>query len=226
MSSLLPRLLDGSDPGAIVEAGRMLRNGSVVVLPTDTGYGIAASVFQASSVERVYAIKRRDASLRLPVLIPTGADLPLVTREVPAAAWKLIGRFWPGPLTIVLPARNSVPRPITNGRGTVAVRVPGGQACLQVLEFLGEPVTGTSANISGHPSALTASDVVSQLGSTIDAVLVDDAATVHSRASTVVELVGGVMTIHRVGAISAETLRMAVATRIQSAQLIKGENRR
>lgn len=225
--SRMPRLLDGADPGAVVEAGRLLRQGSVVVLPTDTGYAISAGVFHATSVDRVYAIKRRDASLRLPVLIPTAADLPLVTRDVPAPAWKLIGKFWPGPLSLVLPATSSVPRPITGGRGTVAVRVPNGSSCLLVLEFLGEAVTGTSANISGRPGALTAADVVNQLGATIDAILVDDAAIIHPKASTVVELKDGSMTIHREGALSADTLRCALAVRLTTQnQLNAGRNRR
>src|SRR5579859_4183507 len=183
--SSVPRILEGSDPVAIVEAGRLLRQGLVVVIPTDTGYGIAASLFHPDAVHRVYDIKQRDAALRLPVLIPTAADLPLVASEVPSIAWRLIGKFWPGPLSLVLPARNSVPRSVTGGRGTVAVRVPNGRACLQLLQFLAEPVTGTSANLSGQPGALTAADAVAQLGATVDAVVVDDAAVVHRRASTV-----------------------------------------
>lgn len=202
-----PLQLDGRDPAALAEAARLLREGAVVVLPTDTGYGLAASMFQPASVERVFAIKQRDASLRLPLLIPTAADLPLLVREVPPLAWKLIGAFWPGPLSLVLPATDAVPRVIVAGHATVAVRVPNSYACLQVLQFLGEPVTGTSANLSGQPSATTAAEAIRQLGAAIDAIVVDDAALLHPRASTVAELDGGVLTIHREGAISSETLR-------------------
>jgi L-threonylcarbamoyladenylate synthase len=213
-----PRILHASDPAAIVEIGRLLREGSVVVLPTDTGYGIAASLFQTASVERVYTIKQRDTSLRIPVFIPTSADLPLVVREVPALAWKLIGKFWPGPLSLVLPA---------GGLGTVAVRLPGGNACLQVLEFLGEPVTGTSANISGRPGAGKAQEVVDQLGSTIDALLIDDSAAIYHKASTVVGLKDGTMTIHREGALSSDALRSASAARTTSQPpLIASRSRR
>jgi L-threonylcarbamoyladenylate synthase len=222
-----PRILHASDPAAIVEIGRLLREGSVVVLPTDTGYGIAASLFQTASVERVYTIKQRDTSLRIPVFIPTSADLPLVVREVPALAWKLIGKFWPGPLSLVLPAARAVPRPVTGGLGTVAVRLPGGNACLQVLEFLGEPVTGTSANISGRPGAGKAQEVVDQLGSTIDALLIDDSAAIYHKASTVVGLKDGTMTIHREGALSSDALRSASAARTTSQPpLIASRSRR
>jgi L-threonylcarbamoyladenylate synthase len=220
-------LLDGTEASALVEAGRLLRQGAIVVLPTDTGYGIGASLFHPASVDRVFAIKQRDASLRLPVFLATAADLPLVTREVPPTAWKLIGQFWPGPLSLVLPAAASVPRQITVGRGTVAVRVPAGRACLQVLEFLGEPVTGTSANISGQPPAMSAADVVAQLGSAVDAVVVDDAAVTRPRASTVVELKDGTMTIHREGALSSDALRSALTGRMMApTQLLAARNRR
>lgn len=223
----VPRTLDGSDPAAVVEAARLLRQGLVLVIPTDTGYGIAASLFHPSAVERVYDIKQRDAALRLPVLIPTAADLPLVASDVPPLAWRLIGKFWPGPLSLVLPARSSVPRSVTGGRGTVAIRVPNGRGCLQLLQFLAEPVTGTSANLSGQPGALTAADAVAQLGTTVDAVLADDAAVVHAKASTVAEFEDGTLTIHREGALSGDTLRAAVAPRLSvPTQLIASRNRR
>jgi L-threonylcarbamoyladenylate synthase len=223
----MPRILDGSDPGAIVEAGRLLRGGSVVVLPTDTGYGIAAGVFHPESVERVFAIKRREATVSLPVFIATAADLPLVARDVPAAGWKLIGKFWPGPLSLVLPVAKSVPRSVTGGRGTVAVRVPNSRVCLQVLEFLGEAVTGTSANISGRPGALSAADALEQLGTAVDAILVDDSAIVEPRASTVVEFKDGAMIIHREGPLSSDALRgAAVAGTMSHSQLLTGRNRR
>jgi L-threonylcarbamoyladenylate synthase len=222
-----PRLLDGSDAAALLEAARLLRQGSIVVLPTDTGYGIGASLFHSASVDRVFEIKQREASLRLPVFLATAADLPLVTREVPPAAWKLISQFWPGPLSLVLPAAGSVPRQITVGRGTVAVRVPKGRACLQVLEFLGEPVTGTSANISGQPPALSAADVMAQLGSTVDAILLDDAAVTQPRASSVIELKDGAMTIHREGALSSDALRSALTGRTMApTQLLAARSRR
>ncbi|HEY8687243.1 MAG TPA: L-threonylcarbamoyladenylate synthase [Chloroflexota bacterium] len=223
----VPRVLDGSDPVAIVEAGRLLRLGQVVVIPTDTGYGIAAGLFHPTAVDRVYDIKQRDTALRLPLLIATAADLPLVASDIPDTAWRLINKFWPGPMSLVLPATAAVPRSVTDGRGTVAIRVPNGRACLQLLEFMGEPVTGTSANLSGRPGALTASDAVDQVGAVVDAILVDDSAVVQNKASTVVELQGGTLTIHREGALSADLLRGAAAPRMAAGmQLISSRNRR
>jgi L-threonylcarbamoyladenylate synthase len=223
----LPLILDATDPVAIVEAGRLIRQGLVVVIPTDTGYGISAGVFHPESVERVFAIKRRDPTTRIPLLVPTAADLPLVARDVPGPAWRLIARFWPGPLSIVLPAKGAVPRSVTGGRGTVAVRVPNGRVCLQLLEFLGEPITGTSANLSGKPGAVTAADALAQFGPTVDAILVDDGAIVHQKASTVVEFVDGVLTVHREGMLSADTLRTAATPRMGAEmQLVMSRNRR
>ncbi len=217
-------LLDGSNAVEQLRAVSLIRSGGLVVLPTDTGYGIAASLFAPASVERVYAIKQRDPSLRLPVLLATAADLPMVVSAVPSLGWKLIGRFWPGPLSLVLPATSNVPRAVTGGLGTVAVRVPGARSCLSVLQSLGEPVTGTSANISGRPSARTADEAFAQLGGLVDAILVDDAAVVHGAASTVVEIGKEGMILHRTGVVSIDELRVATSARVTPVRALPARN--
>jgi L-threonylcarbamoyladenylate synthase len=209
-----PLLLDGHRPEAILRAVQLLRRGAVVAVPTDTGYGLAASLFQPEALERVYEIKQRDARNPSPVLLGTATDLPLVVREVPTPAWRLIERFWPGPLTLVLPAAEGVSRVVTSGGDTVGVRVPGGRACLQVLESLGEPVTGTSANLSGKPGARTAAEVVEGLGPRVDAVLEEDEAVVHAAPSSVVEVTDSGLTIHRAGMLDSDALWRVSNTRV------------
>jgi L-threonylcarbamoyladenylate synthase len=206
--------LAASEPGTIKTAAGMLREGGLVAIPTDTLYGLAASVFQPQAVERVFMVKRRPPEARVPVLVATAADLPLLTRSVPRDAWILIDRFWPGALTLVFPARRTLPDVVTRGGQTVAVRVPAARTALRLLEALGEPVVGTSANVSGSPAATTADEVLAQLGGRIEAVLEDDGAVAGGLPSTIVDLTGDVPLIVRAGAIPGDAIREAMGTRV------------
>lgn len=216
------RLLVATEAGAIADAAALLREGGLVAIPTDTLYGLAASVFQPEAVERVFEAKRRPAEARVPVLIATAADLPLLAETVPADAWKLINRFWPGAVTLAFTARRTIPDVLTRGGQTVAVRVPAARTALRLLETLGEPVVGTSANLSGAPAATTAEEVLAQLGGRIDAVLEDDAAVAGGPPSTVVDLSGEVPVIVRVGAVSADAIRGAIGTRVNVEERLTG----
>lgn len=218
--------LPASEPGAITAVAAILREGGLAAIPTDTLYGLAASVFRPEAVARVFSAKRRPPEARVPVLIGTAADLPLLAANVPRDAWKLIDRFWPGAVTLVFPARRSLPEVLVRGGQTVAVRVPAARSALRLLETLGEPVIGTSANLSGSPAATTAGEVLAQLGGRIDAVLEDDAAVSGGASSTIVDLSGEVPVIVRVGAVSADAIRQTIGTRVNvQEQLTERQNR-
>ncbi|MGH9484349.1 MAG: L-threonylcarbamoyladenylate synthase, partial [Terriglobales bacterium] len=122
--------------------------------------------------------------------------------------------FWPGPLTIVFPASRSAPPEILQGSRTIAVRVPSSRPALRVLEVLGEPVTGTSANISGQPAAVTAEQALAQVGGRVDAVVVDDEAVRAGKPSTVVELTPEGLLIRRVGVLDVDQIRQVVGGRV------------
>jgi L-threonylcarbamoyladenylate synthase len=210
-------LLAASEPENILAVSRLLRDGGVAIIPTDTVYGLAASIYQEGAVERVYAIKKRGVEKRVPILLATAADLPLLVEDIPHAAWILISLYWPGPLTLVLPADNMVPRWMLAGGRTVAVRVPFGQSCLQLLQSVGEPLVGTSANVAGQIPALTAAQAQVQLGSLVDAVLVDDDAPLQGAVSTVVEVTDAGVIVHRQGAIGVAELRDRLGLRVDLA---------
>lgn len=216
-----PLVLDGADPAGVLQAARILREGGVVVVPTDTVYGLAASVLRPAAVDRVFEIKHRPPTMRVPVLLATAADLPILVSEIPRISWKLIERFWPGALTLVMPARPSVPKAITNGGDSVAVRVPGSRTALTLLQVLGEPIVGTSANISGRPAITRGVEAPAALPG-IDAVLVHDE-DLGGAASTVVDLTGDVPTIIRAGAVSSDAIRAAVGARVHVAEELTGE---
>jgi L-threonylcarbamoyladenylate synthase len=205
-----------------LECVDVLRDGGVAVIPTDTVYGLACSVLHEDAVARVFQVKRRAPDAAVPILLSTAADLPLLAAEVPRIAWRLIDRFWPGPLTLVFTARSSVSQTITGGTGTVALRVPASLACLRVLELLAEPVIGTSANRSGEPAADTAATALEAIGSDVDVVLEDDASVVGGLPSTVVSLASTQPVVHRIGSVSVDAVRAALGTRVLLHQELTG----
>ena len=154
-----------------IEKGvKILQKGGVIAFPTDTVYGLGADAFNSTAVERIYEIKNRPKHRQLPLLIVNVEQLTTLADPIPEIAWFLARRFWPGGLTLVLPKTDSLPVYLAPGP-TIAARVPDHPACLAIIQHLGNPIIGTSANISGQPPALTAEEVGQQLGGKIDFII-------------------------------------------------------
>jgi len=183
----------------------VLRQGGLVAFPTDTVYGLGACASLRQAVERVYRVKRRPRNMAFPLLLAHTSQIGEVADSVPQIAWLLVRNFLPGALTLVLHKSSSVPDVITGGGITVAVRIPAHPVPVALAEGLGAPIVGTSANLSGKPSALTADEVYSQLGDKIDLVI-DGGRCPGGRESTVVDVTGEVPVVLREGAISREEL--------------------
>ena len=185
-----------------VEKGvSILRNGGVIAYPTDTVYGLGAGIGFPRAIERIYAVKERPLSMPLPLLLDDVFQLTELADSVPPLARLLMEKFWPGGLTLVLPASSSVPDFITAGGKTVAVRIPDHPVPLALIKALGTPIVGTSANLSGQPSALTADEVYSQIGAKIDFVI-DGGWCPDGKESTIIDVTGVKPVILREGAIS------------------------
>jgi L-threonylcarbamoyladenylate synthase len=187
------------------QAIELLKKGGVVAFPTDTLYGLGAALSFDSAVERIYEIKQRPRHLPFPLLLADISDISRVTEQVPAAAWHLARRFLPGGLTLVLPRASWVSPLVTAGGDTVAVRVPAHPLTLALIRGVGEPVIGTSANLSGKPSPVTAEEVRQQLGSRVD-LIVDGGRCPGGVGSTVLDLSGATPAILREGAIPREAI--------------------
>ena len=183
----------------------VLKSGGLVAFPTDTVYGLGASAAIPRAVERIYTLKERPQNLALPLLLDEPSRISEVASCVPPLAWRLIRKFWPGALTIVLPVKKSVSLVITGGGKTVAVRIPAHPLAIALIQGVGVPIVGTSANLSGKPSALTADEVRSQFGDKID--LVIDGGGCPGRESTIVDVTGEMPRVLREGAISIEELK-------------------
>jgi L-threonylcarbamoyladenylate synthase len=182
-----------------------LRQGGIVALPTDTVYGLCAVAADSAAVERIYDTKVRRPDQALPIFVASIEQAALVA-VVSAVARKLMQRFWPGALTIVLPKSPIYDPRAAAGGDTIAVRAPGDPVLRELASQLG-PITGTSANIAGQPECHTAADVRAQLGDAVD-YIVDAPIDATSVPSTIVDCTapdGSVRTI-RQGAISADDI--------------------
>jgi len=191
-----------------IEKGiKILQRGGVIAFPTDTVYGLGADAFNSMAVERIYEIKNRPKHRQLPLLIAEVERLTTLADSIPEIAWFLARRFWPGGLTLVLPKTDSLPAYLAPGP-TIAVRVPDHPACLAIIQHLGNPIIGTSANISGQPAALTAEEVGQQLGGKIDFVI-NGGKCPGSKESTVVDVTRESPIILRQGIIPSDEIDKA-----------------
>jgi L-threonylcarbamoyladenylate synthase len=191
--------------GQVDKGIAILKKGGLVAFPTDTVYGLGACFSNLAAVERVYRVKQRLRNMGLPLLLAEETQISEVAEHVLPVAWLLVGRFLPGALTIVLPRAKSVPDIITGGGDTVAIRIPAHPVPISLIKGIGEPIIGTSANISGRPSALTAGEVYSQLGDEID-LIIDGGRCPRGRESTIVDVTGEIPRVLREGAISRQEL--------------------
>jgi len=189
----------------VEEAISVLKRGGIVAFPTDTVYGLGACATNRQAVERVYEVKGRPQNMALPLLLAHVSQISEVAEPVPQIAWLLARNFLPGALTLVLPKSKTVPDFVTAGGITVAVRIPAHPIPVALAEGLGAPVIGTSANLSGKPSALTADEVYSQFGNKIDLVI-DGGRCPGGRESTVVDATGETPVVLREGAIARKEL--------------------
>jgi L-threonylcarbamoyladenylate synthase len=209
---------DCSEPDARVEglaaAARAVRAGRLVVLPTDTVYGIGCDAFSSTAVRALLAAKRRGPDMPVPVLVGSWSTIDGLVLGVPKTARELIEAFWPGGLSLVLPHAPSLDWDLGSTKGTVMLRMPLHPVALELLRDVG-PMAVSSANVSGSPPAASAGEAQAQLGDSV-AVYLDGGPSGEPIASTVVDLTGDEPRVLREGAVStaavAEVLGREVLT--------------
>ena len=194
---------------ALERAEAALRAGELVVVPTDTVYGVAADAFQPAATAKIFATKRRSRRFPLPVLVRGPKQLLGLAEVVPEAAERLMAAYWPGPLTIVLRAGETLAWDLGDDARTVAVRMPLDDVTLELIRAVG-PIACTSANLSGQPPATNVDEARRQLGDAV-AVYVDDGARGDTAPSTIVDVTGGEVRVLREGAVSAAEARAVAA---------------
>ena len=190
-----------NDPQTDIDAAvRILQNGGVVAVPTDTLYGLAANPFDEAAVEHIFRLKGRSKSVALPLLLADADDISKYAEAVPELASIMVKHFWPGTLTIVLKKSDAVPELVSGGANTVALRVPDHSVPRAIARELGVPITGTSANRSGEQAFTTSQAVRAEFGDELD-LIVCGGKTPSGLASTVLDLSGDLPSILRQGAI-------------------------
>jgi len=201
------RVLPVDAPGAAAEAADVLRAGGLVVLPTDTVYGVSAAIDEAA-IDRIFAAKQRPPERAVPVLLADPGSAHLVTREFSAEAQRLAEAFWPGPLTIVVPRREGLPPNLTQ-LPTVGVRVPDHAGARAVIAAAGGALAVTSANRSDEPPACTVDDAIAALSDRV-ALYLDGGPCPGGVPSTVITFEAGALRVVRPGPLSEAMLRAAL----------------
>lgn len=189
---------------ALDAASLAIQRGDLVVLPTDTVYGIGADAFDAEAVAGLLEAKDRGRAMPPPVLIGSASTVEAIAVRIPAYARALMEEFWPGPLTLVLHQQMSLQWDLGDTRGTVAVRMPDHALALSLLERTG-PLAVSSANISGDPAATTAQEADDMLGEVVE-VIIDDGPSPGTGTSTIVDATADQGRILRRGVLSTDQL--------------------
>jgi tRNA threonylcarbamoyl adenosine modification protein (Sua5/YciO/YrdC/YwlC family) len=201
---VLPDTSEAAREAAIEAASLAVRRGELVVVPTDTVYGLGADAFDPAAVRRLLKAKGRGPEMPPPVLISAATTLDALAVGIPGYARALVEHFWPGPLTLVCTQQSSLQWDLGDTRGTVAVRMPDHELVLEILERTG-PLAVSSANITGRPPAADADAVEEMLGSDVS-VIIDGGPARSDQPSTIVDVTGTQGRVLRTGALSLEDL--------------------
>jgi len=195
----------------VMLAAEVIQAGGVIVYPTETLYGIGANAWDGAAIAKVRAIKRREGQKPILVIINNEDQLASLTSQVTDEARLLMSRFWPGPLTMVFKATKQVPDLLSQGSGTIGVRIPSSPICLRLLALCGCPLTSTSANLSGGPPLHLVADIKRAIPRGVDLYL-DGGELRPTLPSTVLDVTVSPPRLIRCGAVSNVELRKVVPT--------------
>jgi L-threonylcarbamoyladenylate synthase len=197
------------EPTALAQAIAAIRNAELVVYPTETFYGLAADPYSDVAIDRLFAVKGREAAKAVALIAADTASAFAIAREVPAPARVLAEKFWPGPLTLVLPARDGFGASLLGSDGGIGVRVSPHPIACALAAGLGHPITATSANLSGEPPAITVAQARSVLAERVK-VYLEGGTLAGGAPSTVVVFEAAGVRIVRAGAISEDAIKSAL----------------
>ena len=183
---MVPIIEINSDGSSITEAVKIMKEGGVIAYPTETFYGLGADIGNSQALEKIYAIKGRDFSKPISIIIGSREDLARFAEEITPAAEILMDRFWPGGLTLLFKASQDVPRKLTAKTGEIGVRLSGNPVATLLAQSLSGAITATSANRSGQKECVSVEEVVGCIGENLDAVI-DGGKTPGGAGSTIVD---------------------------------------
>lgn len=220
-TEILDYFTDPDLDGAFDRAGELIRTGDLVAFPTETVYGLGGNALDAAAAAKIYQVKGRPSDNPLIVHIAEEAAAEDLA-EVSDLARKLMAAFWPGPLTLVLPAKDILPKETTGGLDTVGLRMPAHSAALRLIKAAGVPIAAPSANLSGRPSPTSADHVYHDLNGKIP-LIIDGGEAAAGLESTVLDLSSAVPAILRPGVITAADLAEFIPGLSEETRLASGE---
>jgi len=198
-------LKEDKDYTKLKEVAEVIKNGGIVVFPTETVYGIGVNALNANPVERLYKIKQRPEDKPISLLVSSVEMIEQVAQDITELEHALIKEFFPGPLTIILNKKEIVPDIVTAGGSTVGVRMPENEIAFKLIEYAGVPIAAPSANISGNPSGTQLYTVMNEFGENVDC-YIDGGKSKLGLASTIVQVIDGMPHILREGSISKKQI--------------------
>lgn len=198
-------MIDNTKNEEILKASNIIKDGGIVVFPTETVYGIGTDALNNSAIEKLYNIKKRPHKKPISVLVSNFEMITKVAKEISDIEWKIIKNFFPGPLTIVLIKKESISNILTGGEATIGVRMPDNQIALKLIEYVGKPVATSSANISGERSGIDIENIKKTFVNKVDYYL-DGKCNKTSIPSTVIKVTNGKIEILREGTITKKQI--------------------
>ena len=198
-------MIDNTKNEEILKASSIIKDGGIVVFPTETVYGIGTDALNNSAIEKLYNIKKRPHKKPISVLVSNFEMITKVAKEISDIEWKIIKNFFPGPLTIVLTKKESISNILTGGEATIGVRMPDNQIALKLIEYVGNPVATSSANISGEISLIDIEKIKTTFVNKVDYYL-EGKYNKTSIPSTVIKVKNGEIEILREGTITKKQI--------------------
>lgn len=194
------------DYNKLKEPAEVIKQGGIVIFPTETVYGIGTNGMDVKAIERLYKIKERPYNKPISLLVSDLNMVNLVAKDITTLEYEIMRKFFPGPLTIILKKKNIVPDILTSGQDTIGIRIPSGKIARKLIEYVGKPIATSSANISGKPSKTNIKNVMEELEEQAD-YFIDGGKSEIGIASTVIQVINGIPNILREGSISIEEIK-------------------
>ena len=192
------------------EPAQIIKKGGVVIFPTETVYGIGTNGLDKNAIKKLYEVKQRPLNKPISLLVNNIEMVEKIAKNITEVEYKLMERFFPGPLTIILEKRDIVPDILTSNTNTIGIRMPSGEIAKKLIEFAGVPIATSSSNISGKPSGTNITDIKKDFEGKIDC-FIDNGESELGIPSTVIRIIDNIPHILRQGAISEEEIRKVIA---------------
>ena len=192
------------------EPAQIIKKGGIVIFPTETVYGIGTNGLDKNAIKKLYEVKQRPLNKPISLLVNNIEMVEKIAKNITEVEYKLMEKFFPGPLTIILEKRDIVPDILTSNTNTIGIRMPSGEIAKKLIEFAGVPIATSSSNISGKPSGTNITDIKKDFEGKVDC-FIDNGESELGIPSTVIRIIDNIPHILRQGAISEEEIRKVIA---------------